>query len=168
MTQILVSALPIALLWIAVTGRIEWGSLLVGYVIGLLTLVILDRFGIRLYGRVTLRQLIALTRYSVTLLWNGLLSSVQVARMLLRRDLQLKTGIIALDTGDRTPEQRLAALSAHGLNMTPGQLVIDFSDDGKLYVHLLNFDLSDTKLKEEQAARIRLLRELMGVDEEDA
>ncbi|MBE2271553.1 MAG: hypothetical protein IAE80_25190, partial [Anaerolinea sp.] len=69
MRHILVPALPISLLWVAVTGRVEWGSLLVGYVIGVITLAVLSALGIRFLGSFTLRQLIAVLRYSVLLFW---------------------------------------------------------------------------------------------------
>ena len=167
MRHILVPARPISLLWVAVTGRVEWGSLLVGYVIGVITLTVLSALGIRFLGSFTLRQLIAVLRYSVLLFWNGIVSSVHVALMLLRPKIELKTGIVALKTGDATPQQRLAALSAHGLNMTPGELVIDFDDDGTLYVHCLDLESSRARLDSEQQERIKLLREILGVSDHE-
>lgn len=163
MSSIFIPALPISLLWVAVTGRVNWESLLVGYVIGVLTLAVLSLLGLRLHGGFTPRQMLALVRYSGLLLWNGMVSSVQVARMLMRPKIELKTGILALKTGDTTPEQRLAALSAHGLNMTPGELVIDFDDDGTLYVHCLDLETSRSLLETEQQERLKLLREILGV-----
>lgn len=165
MSHILIPALPISLLWIAVTGYVEPGGLLVGYVIGVLCLTLLSAFGIRFQGRFTPRQLIALVRYSAILFWNGVVSSVQVARLLLNPKIELKTGIVALETGDKSADQTIAALSAHGLNMTPGELVIDFDDDGTLYVHCLDLESSRAKLDKEQQARTRLLREILGVNE---
>ena len=167
MLHIFVPALPISLLWLAVTGRVEWGSLLVGYVIGVITLVVLGALGIRFQGRFTPRQLLAVLRYSAKLLWNGIVSSVEVAIILLRPKLDLQTGIVALKTGDTTPEQRLAALSAHGINMTPGELVIDFAEDGTLYVHCLDLETSRPRLNREQLERIDLLREILGGNDRD-
>lgn len=167
MLSILIPALPISLLWVAVTGRVNWESLFVGYVIGVLTLLALNLVGLRFHGRFTPRQMIALVRYSGLLLWNGIVSSVHVARMLMRPKIELKTGILALKTGDTTPEQRLAALSAHGLNMTPGELVIDFDDDGTLYVHCLDLETSRSLLESEQQERLKLLREILGVTEHE-
>jgi multicomponent Na+:H+ antiporter subunit E len=166
MSHILIPAFPISLLWVTVTGRVEWGSLLVGYVMSVITLIVLSALGIRFQGRFTLRQVVAIVRYSAILFWNGLVSSVHVALMLLRPKIELKTGIVALETGDHSPEQRIAALSAHGLNMTPGQLVIDFDDGGKLYVHCLDLEGSRPKLENDQRKRTQLLREIMGVSDE--
>ncbi len=165
MIQILVAALPISLLWVTVTGRVEWGGLLVGYVIGVITLGVLGHLGIHFEGRVTLNQVIAVIRYSALLFWNGLVSSVQVALLLLRPKIELKTGIVALKTGDASADQRLAAVSAHGLNMTPGQLVIDFDDSGTLFVHCLDYEHLRPRLDLEQQERIKLLREILGVPE---
>lgn len=163
--HVLIPALPFSLLWVAVTGRVEWGSLLVGYIIGVITFTILSGLGISFRGRLTPRQVIAFVRYTATLLWNALLSSFHVARMLMRPKLELKTGIIALKTGDLTPEQRIAALSAHSLTMSPGELVIDFSEDGTLYVHCLDYENSRNRLDREQQQRSKMLREILGVDD---
>lgn len=167
MLHILIPALPISLLWVAVTGRVEWGSLLVGYVIGAIMLAVLSALGIRFQGRFTPRQMIALLRYSAILFWNGIVSSVHVARMLMRPTIDLKTGIVALKTGDTSAEQRLSALSAHGLNMSPGELVIDFDDDGTLYVHCLDLEKSRSMLDTEQQERLKLLREILGVSDRE-
>jgi multicomponent Na+:H+ antiporter subunit E len=164
MTHIFIPALPMALLWVVVTGRVEWGSLLVGYIIGVVTLAVLNALGIRFHERLSLRQVAAIVRYSALLFWNGIVSSVHVARMLLQPKIELKTGIIALKTGDTSPEQRLSALSAHGLNMTPGELVIDFAEDGTLFVHCLDIENSRSRLDTEQQERIKLLREILGVE----
>jgi len=166
MIRTLFPALPLSLMWVAITGRVEWGSLLVGYIIAVLILTGLRRLGIRIEGYVTPRQIIALLRYSVLLFWNGLVSSIYVARMLLRPKIELKTGIVALNTGDTTPTQYLSALSAHGLNMTPGELVIDFGENGTLYVHCLDIENSRSRLELEQQKRIELLREILGVSDE--
>jgi len=167
MTHILFPALPMSLLWVAITGRVDLGSLFVGYIIGVITLVVLSGLGVRFQTRFTPRQIVALLRYTALLFWNGLISSVQVALMLLRPKIELKTGIIALETGDHSADQRLAALSAHGLNMTPGELVVDFGEDGILYVHCLDLEVSRPHLESEQKQRIRLLRSILGVTEHE-
>ncbi len=166
MMQFLFPALPLSLLWVAITGRVELGSLLVGYIIALLILFGLRQLGINIQGYFTPRQIIAILRYSVLLFWNGLVSSIYVAQMLLRPKIELKTGIVVLNTGDTTTTQHLTALSAHGLNMTPGELVIDFGDNGKLYVHCLDIDSSRSKLEGEQQKRIKLLHEILGMSDD--
>lgn len=162
MPHLLIVAAPISLLWVLVTGRVTLGSLLVGFVIGLGIALGLRRLGVRPTRRLTVDQLVAIGRYGAYLAWNGLRSSVQVARIILRPRLELHTGIVALHTGDRSEKQRLTALSAHGLNMSPGQLVVDFSDDGTLYVHCIDLDAVQPTLEAEQAERTLLLRRILG------
>jgi multisubunit Na+/H+ antiporter MnhE subunit len=91
-----------------------------------------------------------------------------VVKLVLSPKIELKTGIIALQTGDKSADQKLAALSAHGLNMSPGQLVIDFEDGGTLYVHCLDLEASRPTLEAEQARRLHLLHRIIGVNESQA
>lgn len=162
MLQIVTLAVPIGLLWAAVTGRVSAGSLVVGYAIGLLTLTALRQLRVQLRMRLTPRQALAMLQYGAWVLGDGLVSSVQVARLILRPRIDLKTGIVALPTGDASPEQRLAALSAHGINMTPGQLVVDFDNQGTLYLHCLDLEQARATLEPDQARRSRLLRTILG------
>lgn len=165
--QILFLSLPISLIWMGVTGQVSFGSFLVGYVIGILTLLVLARIGVRFQKHIKPGQPLAVITYTGLILWNGLISSFQVVKLVLSPKIELKTGIVALPTGDHSADQQLAALSAHGINMTPGQLVIDFDDNGTLYVHCLDLEASRPTLEAEQARRLQLLRRIMGVNENE-
>ncbi|HSK92352.1 MAG TPA: Na+/H+ antiporter subunit E [Euzebyales bacterium] len=162
MTHVLSVALPVAVLWVLVTGRISPGSALVGLLIGTGTALELRRMGVRAPARVTLDRVGALLHYVGHLTWSGVRSSIQVARLILRPRLDLRTGIVALHAGETTAPARLAALSAHGINMSPGQLVVDFSDDGPLFVHLIDLRASRPTLEAEQRERVLLLRRILG------
>jgi multicomponent Na+:H+ antiporter subunit E len=163
--QMLVLAVPISLVWMGVTGQVSLGGFVVGYIIGLLTLLLLKAIGVRFDASFKPGQPLAILTYSGLILWDGLVSSFQVVRLVLSPKITLKTGIVALQTGDKSADQQLSALSAHGINMTPGQLVIDFDESGILYVHCLDIDKARPTLESEQARRSRLLRRIMGVDE---
>ncbi len=155
-------SLLIGLVWVAVTGEVSLDGLFVGFIVGLLTLALLHRVGVDLPKRISAGQPIALLIYTAGILWNGLISSFQVVRMVLSPKIELKTGIVALPSGDKSEEQQLAALSAHGINMTPGQLVIDFDDEGTLYIHCLDLEASRPTLESDQARRLGLLRRILG------
>ncbi len=155
-------AIPIALLWVAVTGRVTPGGLAVGYLIGLALLLLLGRLGIRPRRGLSPRQLGAALRYAGRLLADITVSSVQVARIILSPRLRLQTGILALPSGDRRDDQLLTALSAHGINVSPGQLVIDIDDMGTLYVHCLDLKASRGTIEAQQRARLQLLSEAVG------
>ncbi len=162
MLQYIMLAAPISVLWVLITGRVSGGSVLVGFVIGLAMMLALRRLGVGLRKRLTLDQIAAVLQYSALLAWNALVSSFQVTRLVLSRRLDLHTGIVALRTGDTSESQKLAALSAHGLNMTPGQLVIDFDDRGTLFVHCIDLEASQRTLEAQQDRRVRLLRRMVG------
>ncbi len=163
MLQLLLSALPIALIWCSVTGHVTLDSFGFGFVLGLLTLILLRQVGVR-YAKVgSLRQPLAMLIYTGVLLWSAFTSSVRVARLVLTPDLRLKTAILAVKTSKRgRPNELLTALSAHGITATPGQFVLDIDDDDTLYVHCLELPESREALEHEQAERLKLLRPIIG------
>lgn len=162
MIQFLISALPIALIWSAITGRVTLDSLALGYLLGLVTLTTLHVLGIR-YGRLrSWDQPLAVVIYVAGILVSALQSSVKVARVVLSPKIKLATGIVALNTGDLSEGQVLTALSAHGINTTPGELVIDIADGGVLYIHCLDLEASSPVIEHEQAQRLRLLQRILG------
>ena len=155
-------AIPVALLWVAVTGRVTPGGLAVGYVIGLAIMLLLGRVGIRPRRGLSLPQVGAAIVYAGRLLADITVSSLQVARIILSPRLRLQTGILALPSGDRREDQLLAALSAHGINVSPGQLVIDIDELGTLYVHCLDLEASHLRIEPQQQERLRLLSKVIG------
>jgi multicomponent Na+:H+ antiporter subunit E len=162
MLQFLFAGLPIAVVWCLITGHVSLDSLLVGYVIGIISLAILRRLGVRFGKLHSLDQLFALLIYTGTILMTGFRSSLKIVKMVLAPKIELKTGIIALDTGDLSESQLLTALSAHGINSTPGELVIDIADGGVLYIHCIDLAATQRVVHEEQAQRIGLLRRITG------
>lgn len=158
----LLAGLPIAVMWCLITGHVTLDSLFLGYIIGIACLGVLHRIGVR-FGKIrSLDQVVAVAIYTVTILFTGFRSSLKVVKMVLSPKIQLKTGIIALDTGDLSESQLLTALSAHGINVTPGELVIDIADGGVLYIHCIDLAATQRVIHEEQAQRIQLLRRITG------
>jgi multicomponent Na+:H+ antiporter subunit E len=160
-------SLYIGLIWIGVTGQISLDSFLVGYLIGLFTLMVLHHLGIGFKRSVGPGHLLAVLTYGGIILWDGLMSSIQVVKLVLSPKIELKTGILALQTGDKSPDQPLAALSAHGINMTPREIVIDFDNNGTLYIHCLDLERARATLETEQRRRLQLLRRILGVNEDE-
>lgn len=165
--QILGWSVPISLIWVGVTGTVSPGGLLVGLIVGVLTLGVMRALGVPVNKPIRLGQPLALLTYGGMILWTGLISSFKVVKLVLSPKITLKTGIVALPTGDTSEDQQLTALSAHGINMTPGALVIDFDDKNTLYIHLLDLEASRGKLEPEQARRLTLLRRMMGAKDNE-
>jgi multisubunit Na+/H+ antiporter MnhE subunit len=158
-------AIPVALLWVAVTGRVSLGGLAVGYLIGVAILLLLGKAGIRPRRGLSLRQIAAALVYAGRLLADIVVSSLQVARIILSPRPRLQTGILALPSGDRREDQLLTALSAHGINASPGQLVIDIDEMGTLYVHCLDLEASRPVIEAQQRVRLQLLGKVIGEPE---
>jgi multicomponent Na+:H+ antiporter subunit E len=162
MAPIFTLAIPIALLWMAITGHFTLGGALVGYLLGLAILLLLSRIGLRPHRGFGLRQLAAAAVYAGRLLADIIFSSLQVARIILSPHPRLRTGILALPSGDTREDQLLAALSAHGINVSPGQLVIDIDEMGTLYVHCLDLEASRGTIEADQRKRLHLLSKVIG------
>lgn len=162
MIQFLLAAVPIALVWIAVTGKVSLDSLALGYGVGIVVLLLLRQIGIGFTPGRSLDRPFALLIYAGTILWTGLISSLHVVKLVLSPKIELKTGIVKLNTGDLSESQLLTALSAHGINMTPGELVIDIADGGDLYIHCLELEASRPVIEQQQAQRLQLLRRIVG------
>jgi multicomponent Na+:H+ antiporter subunit E len=161
MMQLLLLALPIAGVWVTITGRVTLDSFALGWLLGVLTLLMLRRIGVRFDNELSLAQPVAILLYTGEILWNGLLSSFKVVKLVLSPRINLATGVIALQTGDLSETQLLTALSAHSINTTPGELVIDIADGGVLYVHCLELEASRKVIEQEQARRLALLRRIL-------
>jgi len=165
MLRFLLAGLPLAVVWCLITGHVSLDSLLVGYVIGIMSLLILRRLGVRFGKLRSLDQIVALFIYTGAILVTGFRSSLKIVKMVLAPKIELKTGIIALDTGDQSESQLLTALSAHGINTTPGEVVIDIADGGILYIHCIDLAATQRVVHEEQAQRLQLLRRITGEHE---
>lgn len=166
--QTLVLSIGFAFVWVGVTGRANIESLLVGYVLSFLTLRLLYRYGVRFSIRLKLTQPLAFIQFGVIVIYNGLVSSIQLSRLLLNpKPIELRTAILKLETGDRTKSQLFAAFSAHAINLTPGELTVEFEDEGTLYIHCLDIETTRATLAREQARRMKLLQQMMGEAEHE-
>ena len=88
-------------------------------------------------GRPRLKAPIAIAEYTVLVLWDIVVSNVEVARLILfRRGDSLRTHYVAVPLDLSTPEA--IAMLAGTITMTPGTVSADLSADGKaLLVHCL-------------------------------
>lgn len=74
--------------------------------------------------------------FLLTLLWDLLISSLQVSRLILQRDIRLRQGIMALPSGSSS--DLVTSLSAEAITLTPGELVVEIDHDNVLYIHSLD------------------------------
>lgn len=149
-------------LWMAVSGSVSLGSFSVGYVLGFAILFVLKLEGIQIDYRYLPQQVAAFCIYIITLARDIWYSSVDVTRRVLNPNLPLNPGIIAVATQDDSGSDFTAAFSAHGITITPGELVIDFEGHHTMYVHCLDIEASGSSADGAQTKRLNLLRRIKG------
>ena len=115
------------------------------------------------------RQLFYIVAYTLFLAKEVLISGLQVARITLMPSLPIDPGIIRINTQDKTENSVISAISAHGITITPGELVIDFEDapddEGLLMViHSLNLSQSASNLDNDQTTRLQRIKGILGYD----
>lgn len=158
----LLYAVPVGLLWVAITGRVTPASFLVGYAFGFGILVALKPNRPRIHWSHLPDQAFALVVYILILFRDITLSGVDVAVRVLSPNMRLKPGVIEVDTQDEQQSALVAALSADVITLTPGELVIEVEDDHRMYVHCLDTDQSTARAEQQQAQRLGLFKRILG------
>lgn len=157
-------SIPLAFLWMIVTASISLGSFTVGYLIGIAVLLLMHSDSKVFHWRRLPGQVIAFAIYVITLARDIILSSVDVSWRVLQPQMPLNPGIIAVATQDTDEDEVVAAFSAHGITLTPGELVLDFDGSRTMYVHCLDVDASTQNAPPAQTKRLRLLKQILGSD----
>jgi len=155
-------AIPMAFLWMIVCGSVTPGSFIVGYGLGFAILLMIKAERIQIDPRKLPDQTKALAIYFVTLLrdiWN---SSIGVAKLVLNPDLPINPGMIPVQTQDADESDFVAAFSAHGITITPGELVVDFEGSHTMFVHCIDVEASGKTLDDAQTKRLTLLKRIAG------
>jgi multicomponent Na+:H+ antiporter subunit E len=157
-----VLAVPMAVLWMLVSSSISAGSFIVGYALSFAILYVVNVCSIEINYRKLPSQVAALFIYTVTLARDIWLSSVDVAKRVLDPDLPMNPGVIAVPTQDDSECDFTAAFSAHGITITPGELVVDFDGSHTMYVHCLDVEASGKSAPGAQTKRLKLLNRIKG------
>jgi multisubunit Na+/H+ antiporter MnhE subunit len=166
MLATLLLALPLAVIWMVVTSNVSLGSFLVGAILGIAILLLVRSERPALQWRRLPDQLVAFVVYTVTLTRDVIMCSIDVARRVLRRDMAITPGILAVPTQDMQENDVIAAFSAHGITITPGELVVDFDGAHTMYVHCLDVEASAESASVAQSKRLHLLRRILGRETE--
>ena len=155
----LLGSILLALAWAALQGDITLASLLVGYGVGYVILAFLAR------GGVMPSTLASKTIHAVELVaffvWALMLANVRVAMDVLRPRTSIRPAVVAIPL-DVTSDGEILLLSML-INITPGSVTIDLSDDRRtLYVHVMHMTSAETsrqEIKEGFERRVKLLFE---------
>jgi multicomponent Na+:H+ antiporter subunit E len=154
----LLGSILLALAWAALQGDITILNLLVGYGIGYAVLAFLAR------GSVIPSTLVSRTVHALRLAsffaWELLRANFRVAADVLRGN-RIEPAVVAIPL-DVTSDRGILLLSML-INITPGSVTIDLSDDRRtLYVHVMHMRSADEtrrEIKDGFERRVKLLFE---------
>lgn len=154
----LLGSILLALAWAALQGEVTLVNLVVGYVVGYAVLALLAR------GGVMPSTLAARTMHALSLAaffsWELVVANVRVAIDVLRGH-HIEPAVVAIPL-DVDSDGEILLLSML-INITPGSVTIDLSDDRRtLYVHVMHMKSPDEtrrEIKDGFERRVRLLFE---------
>jgi multicomponent Na+:H+ antiporter subunit E len=154
----LLGSILLALAWAALQGEITLANLLVGYAVGYGVLAVLAR------GGVLPSTLVSRTAHGLGLAaffaWELLLANFRVAGDVLRGN-RMEPAVVAIPL-DITSDGEILLLSML-INITPGSVTIDLSDDRRtLYVHVMHMKSAQETRQEIKSGferRVKLLFE---------
>ncbi len=161
--------IPMMIAWVLLTGQLSLEGLIIGYTLALLLVIRLAQEGERNLNPATLPvQLFTAVIYIIVLTRDIVLSGVDVVLRIVGIR-PLRPGIIAvpiqLKENDDQIKEVIGALSAHSITITPGELVVDYSEDRTvMYVHALDVEKSAPKVDADQTRRMEKFRRIIGSD----
>lgn len=153
------SALLLTLVYLALTANLQLSNIVVGVVVAsIVTFLVRSELGDVLEFRNLPRALWALLRYTIILIRDLIGSGIQVARIVLNPKLPIKPGVVAIDA--RVSSDLDLALSEHAITVTPGEMVVEDSEEGVMYVHCLDATDAEKYADDAQNMRANLLDQI--------
>ena len=146
----------LALVWVLLVNDFSWGALVFGVLLGAGITAITTPYWPE---RFIVRNPLAMVEYAGVVLWDIVVSNVQVAYLVLfRRGDSLRSQFVTVPLALKSPEA-IATLAAT-ITMTPGTVSADVSADGRsLLVHCLETtDPADTVAGIKSRYESRLMR----------
>ena len=152
-------ALPLFLVYLALSGNASVPNLVVGALLALGVSLLLPRGRDRGFSWRRLPAFLwAMFRYMFVVLWDVVRGGLTTARIVLSPRMPLKTGIIAIPSGSKTDLG--TALSAHAITLSPGEMVVEMDDEGVMYTHCLDVDKTEVYVAQAQSLRRNLLSDM--------
>lgn len=153
------AAIPLLFVYLALSGNVTLPNLVVGALaaLGVSNLLPVEKEAFFAWKRLP-AFVWALIRYLFIVLADILQGGLATARLVLDPKLPICPGVIAFPAGSRT--ELGAALSAHAISLSPGELVVEMDDEGTLFVHCLDVQKSAQYAEAAQTLRQELLRQM--------
>jgi multicomponent Na+:H+ antiporter subunit E len=147
------------ILYLALTASLELGNIVLGVLVAAVAALLVHPARQPSSLQALPGALWALAKYTAILLGELIVSGLQVAHIVLSPSLPIKPGIIAIPAG--TDSELATALSAHSITVTPGEMVVEISDDGVMYTHVLDVTQSEAARLNAQEQRRKLLSKIL-------
>ena len=145
-------------IYLALTGNLQVANIVLGAMVAVIATLLLRPRPRRMDLRRLPGAIWATIRYIVILAKDIVTSGIAVARVVLDPALPIRPGIVAIASG--CDSELGAALSAHALSVTPGELVIGIDEEGVMYTHCLDATHSAEYTAQAQAMRRDLLSKI--------
>ena len=126
----------IALVWMFMNSSMTASTFIIGYLIGLILIIMMRRF---FKDRLYTSRLWATIKLTLLFFKELTLSNIDVLRVVLRPKMNIQPMIFALPT-DLEHDWEITLLSSL-ITLTPGTIVLNVSDDQRiLYIHAIDVD----------------------------
>ncbi|WP_343752704.1 Na+/H+ antiporter subunit E [Lentibacillus halophilus] len=136
MTFQIVINLIIAVMWMFLSETYTLASFLSGYILGILLLLLLNRF---IPGTFYLRRVWKIMKLIFLFIKELVQSNIDIVRLVYKRDTTFEPGIFAMPT-DLTTDWEMTLL-ANLISLTPGTLSVAIShDNAYIYIHAMDID----------------------------
>ena len=134
--------------YLALSNNFQVDNLILGFFIaaGILVLIRLPSRPVKWRRLPT--ALMSVVVYTAVLLFNMFRSGIRTARIILHPKLPIKSGIVGIRAASKSELGR--ALNAHAISLTPGELFVEMDEEGTMYIHSLDVDLT---LKQAEATQ---------------
>jgi multicomponent Na+:H+ antiporter subunit E len=126
--------------YLALSNNLQVANIILGFFIAAGILLLLRPPKRPVKWRRLPAALMSAVVYIVVLLYNMFRSGIQVARIILHPKLPIKSGIVGIRAASKSELGR--ALSAHAISLPPGELFVEMDEDGTMYIHSLDVDLT--------------------------
>ncbi|WP_053219094.1 Na+/H+ antiporter subunit E [Virgibacillus senegalensis] len=141
--QILLNIL-IAVMWMFMSEDYTFSTFFAGYLIGILLLLVLQRF---IPDAFYMQRVVKVIKLMILFTKELILSNLQIVKLVYKPKLDIKPGIFALPTELKSDWE--ITLLANLISLTPGTLSIAVSDDNSLiYVHAMHIEDTQKSIKE--------------------
>jgi multicomponent Na+:H+ antiporter subunit E len=149
---------PLFLIYLALTSDISLPNIFLGIVVAVAVTLLIRPVRRAMPANRVPGAFLALLEYIFILMVDVIKNGLQVARIVLTPSLPIKPGIIAIPSFCATDMG--TALSAHAITVSPGELVVEISEDGIMYTHCLDATGSEQKAADAQRMRVNLLQRI--------